>query len=410
VLENSKKLAVGVVLGFWIALLVLVPTCSATHTGKTGFDQISGLIGKKDAIMVAGPNGHILFAKNEKKKLVPASILKLFSSLVAMHYLGPRHRFSTEFYIDTDSNLKIKGYGDPLLVSEIVSEISRKLVTKLNGNENLNDLVLDNSYFDKPLTIPGITSSSEPYDAPNGALCVNFNTVNFKRSGNSYVSAEPQSPLLPVAIKKIKNSGLKNGRIVFSHENHEITFYAGALFQYFIKENGINFYGTLGLGRVNKYMDRLIFRYDSRYSLQQIISKLLEYSNNFTTNQLLITSGIKAFGAPGTLNKGVSAALAYAVDVLKVEGMTIYEGSGISRRNRVTAEHMLTVLEAFEPYRYLMRRQKNEYYKTGTLRGISTRAGYIIDNTGKPYRYVVMINTPGKTTGPVMKKLMHILN
>jgi D-alanyl-D-alanine carboxypeptidase/D-alanyl-D-alanine-endopeptidase (penicillin-binding protein 4) len=105
----------------------------------------------------------------------------------------------------------------------------------------------------------------------------------------------------------------------------------------------------------------------------------------------------------------VSAALTYAVGVLNIEGMTIYEGSGISRKNRVTAEHMLAVLNEFAPYRYLMRRQKNEYYKTGNLHGISTRAGYIRNKNGQLYRYVVMINTPGKTTGPVMKKLLRIL-
>ena len=106
----------------------------------------------------------------------------------------------------------------------------------------------------------------------------------------------------------------------------------------------------------------------------------------------------------------MSAALAYAVDVLKLEGTTVYEGSGISRKNRVTADHMLKVLNEFEPYRYLMRRQKKEYFKTGTLYGISTRAGYIRNNSGQLYRYVVMINTPGKTTGPVMKKLLRILD
>ncbi len=405
----SKTKAGSTLLWLWIFTGGLAFSCTVANAGPAGFEHISALIGKKDAIVVADPDGQIAFAKNEKTKLVPASILKLFTSLVAMHYLGPRYRFATEFYLDTESNLTIKGYGDPLLVSEVVADISRNLAAKLNRSEGLKNLVLDTSYFNQPLTIPGITSSSEPYDAPNGALCVNFNTVSFKRNGSSFVSAEPQTPLLPLAMKKIKASGLGKGRIVFSHENHEITFYAGKLFQYFIKKNGIDFYGTLNLGRVNNNADRLILRYDSRYSLKHIISKLLEYSNNFTTNQLLITSGIKAFGAPGTLNKGVSAALAYAVDVLKIEGMTIYEGSGISRKNRVTAEHMIMVLNEFAPYRYLMRRQKNEYYKTGTLHGISTRAGYIRNNNGQLYRYVVMINTPGKTTRPVMKNLLRII-
>ena len=144
--------------------------------------------------------------------------------------------------------------------------------------------------------------------------------------------------------------------------------------------------------------------------MRYIITQLLDYSNNFTTNQLLIASGIKAFGPPGTLNKGVSAALTYAVENLNIEGMTIFEGSGISRKNRITAAQMISVLNKFEPNHYLMRREKNEYYKTGTLYGISTRAGYIRNDQGQLYRYVVIINTPGKSARPVMKKLMQILD
>ena len=392
----------------WLRILIagLVSIGVAANSAAQSFEHLSELIGKRDALVVADPNGQILFAKNENKKLVPASILKLFTALVALHYLGPEYRFTTEFYLDRKLNLKIKGHGDPLLISEVVAEISRILATKLIKSIKLNNLVLDNSYFSQPLTIPGITSSSEPYDAPNGALCVNFNTVNFKRNESSYVSAEPQTPLLPFAADKIKAAGLNRGRIVFSHENQEVTVYAGKLFQYFLKENKIDFDGTLQLGKVNKITDKLILRYVSRYSLKYIISQLLEYSNNFTTNQLLIAAGIKAFGAPGTLNKGVSAALTYAVENLKIQGMTIYEGSGISRKNRVSAAHMITVLNKFAPNHHLMRSEKNEYYKTGTLSGISTRAGYLRTPNDQLYRYVVMINTPGKSTQPVMKKLL----
>jgi D-alanyl-D-alanine carboxypeptidase/D-alanyl-D-alanine-endopeptidase (penicillin-binding protein 4) len=234
--------------------------------------------------------------------------------------------------------------------------------------------------------------------------------VNFKQTTNGYISAEPQTPLLPFAIKKIKQSQMDEGRIVFSHEDHEITLYAGKLFEYFLNEHGIEFSGSVKLGRVNREADRLLFRYVSRVSLKQIISKLLEHSNNFTTNQLLITSGIKAYGPPGTLDKGVATALHYAEAVLKMNGITIFEGSGISRNNRVSAAHMHRVLDSFAPYYLLMNRQNNEFYKTGTLYGISTRAGYIQGKEGQLYRYVVMMNTPGKSTGKIMRILKRTLD
>jgi D-alanyl-D-alanine carboxypeptidase/D-alanyl-D-alanine-endopeptidase (penicillin-binding protein 4) len=372
--------------------------------------ELNRFIGKNDSILVADANGQIILAKNADKKLLPASILKIFTSLVALHYLGDDYRFPTEFYLDGQSNLKIKGYGDPLLISEVVSKISQVLAVLLKNSQPLNDLVLDDSYFQHPLTIPGITSSAQPYDAPNGSLCVNFNTVSFKRTSQGYISAEPQTPLLPFVIEKIKASGLKQGRIVFSHSQNEIVLYAGKLFQYFFEKQGMHFKGKVKMGRINDNTDRLIFRYDSSSSLAEIVVKLLEHSNNFTTNQLLIATGAEIIGPPGTLAKGVAIASDYAKGMLDIEDITIVEGSGISRDNRISAVQMDQVLQEFLPYHHLMRRHGREYYKTGTLYGVSTRAGYIKRSDGEFYRYVIMFNTPGKSTDSLILRLLRILD
>jgi len=393
-----------------LLLFGVVPSVgAAAGFGATGTEAITALIGAQDSIMVVDPNGSIIISKNDTKKLIPASTLKIFTALVAIHYLGPEHHYRTEFFIDNNSNLKIKGFGDPLLTSEIVQEISRLLAALLGQSTTINDLIVDDSYFNQPLTIPGISSSSQPYDAPNGALCVNFNTVFFKQTESGYISAEPQTPLLPYAEKKISNRELKAGRIVLSHVENENTVYAGKLFEYFLKQEGVPFSGNVKLGKVNHSRDKLIFRYTSRFSLAQIISKMLEHSNNFTTNQLFISAGIKAFSPPGNLEKGVEAAVAYASRELEIDDMTIVEGSGISRQNRVSAEQMLRILEAFGPNFLLLRQQGRDFYKTGTLHGISTRAGYIASQNGGRYRYVVMVNTQGKSTRPIMRQLLKFL-
>ena len=392
-------------LGIFISILT---TPSFLHAQE--LDDLSSFIGKNDSILVADARGQIVFAKNAHKKRMPASILKIFTSLVALHYLGDAYRFPTEFYLDKQSNLKIKGYGDPLLISEVISKISRVLAALLKNNRPLNDLVLDDSYFQQPLTIPGITSSSQPYDAPNGSLCVNFNTVNFKRTTQGYVSAEPQTPLLPFVIEKIKASGLEQGRIVFSHNKNEIALYAGKLFQYFFEKQGMRFSGKVKMGRIDNKSDRLIFRYDSSSSLAEIVVKLLEHSNNFTTNQLLIATGAKIIGPPGTLAKGVAIATDYAREMLDIDNIAIVEGSGISRDNRISAVEMDQVLQEFLPYHHLMRRQGREFYKTGTLYGVSNRAGYIKRTNGEFYRYVIMFNTPGKSTDALILRLLRILD
>jgi len=391
----------------WVMPLLLAASISSAGTAE--WDEIKSMIGSRDAIMVSEPAGRILIQKNGTLKLIPASVLKIFTSLVALHYLGPDYHYQTEFYLDDAANLKIKGYGDPLLTSEIVEVVSQLLAALLGASKSVNNLILDDSHFSQPLTIPGISASTQPYDAPNGALCVNFNTVNFRQTKSGYISAEPQTPLLPFAEKKISALRLNSGRYVLSHVANENTIYAGELFKYFLSRHGLRINGMVKLGRVNETADQLIYRYVSRFTMAEIIAGLLEHSNNFTTNQLLITSGVKAFGAPGNLEKGVRAALDYARQVLHIADLSIVEGSGISRNDRVSARQMLAILEAFEPYRFLMRRQGREYYKTGTLNGISTRAGFITDNSGTRFRYVVMINSPGKSTARIMLKLLQII-
>ena len=344
-----------------------------------------------------------MLAKNADQPLVPASTLKVFTSLMALHYLGPGYRFQTEFLLDRDSNLIVKGYGDPLLTSEVIGDIARKLAGRLR---HFQDLVLDDTYFEKPMAVPGITDSQEPYDAPNGALCVNFNTVNFSRTGNGFVSAEPQTPLLPFVRRKLEASPkLQKGRIVFSHADDDIVRYAGHLIGHFLDAAGVKMRGRIRLAERPTPPGRLVWRHAAPADLAQIVQQMLKYSNNFMANQVFLAVGAEVYGPPATLDKGVRAASRYARTELQTDHMRLVEGSGIARQNRVSARDLLAVLERFAPYRTLMRQADGVFYKTGTLRGVNTRVGYLEKPGAGWYRFVVLFNSPGKATASFMREL-----
>jgi D-alanyl-D-alanine carboxypeptidase/D-alanyl-D-alanine-endopeptidase (penicillin-binding protein 4) len=385
-----------------IALLLTGPPIPHSTAGSS-LEAVKTMIGRRDSILVTDPDGRVLISKNENRPLIPASTLKLFTALVALHTLGPEYRFETEFYCDDDDNLTIKGYGDPGLVSEVLPQIAHNLALKL---VRVNNIILDASHFAQPLEIPGISSSPEPYDAPNGALCVNFNTVFFKKVDGIYLSAEPQTPLLPMVLERITSSGLNKGRIVLSHNENEITLYSGYLFDYFLRHAGIEVAGKIATGTVRPDRDHLIYRHRSPKTLSDTIAGLLAYSNNYTTNQILIAAGVRRYGPPGTLEKGVQTARDYAREVLKIDDIHISEGSGISRDNRITACDMQKVLDAFAPYHTLMRSEGRQFYKTGTLHGISTRAGYIESPGGSLNRFVVLVNSPGRSAAKVTRRLI----
>lgn len=365
------------------------------------FSTVDEMIGDADAVAVATPDGRRIYSKNEDVMLTPASTLKILTALVAFEHLGTAYRFPTDFYVDEENNLIVKGYGDPFLVSETVATIARHLAGSI---DSVNHLVVDGSFF-ADASMPGTAENSiRSYDAPNGALCVNFNTVFFKTEKDGrLVSAEPQTPLLPTAVKRIREMQIPEGRVLFSSTSNETARYAGELFRYFLEASGVNVKGDIRMESANGGKASLVYRHYSDLDVTELVHRMMEYSNNFIANQLLLASGAAAYGPPAALEKGVRATLAYA-ETLSISP-EIVEGSGISRKNRVTAEMMIAILDAFAPHSELLQKRGRIFYKTGTLSGIQSRAGYIEGKDGVLYRFVVMLNTDGALADPIVDRI-----
>ena len=341
---------------------------------------------------------------------MPASTLKVLTALAAFHYLGPFYRYPTEFYTDNLQHLIIKGFGDPLLISEEVEAICIHLSKRL---KRITAVLIDDRYFSQPVRIHGRTSSLEPYDAPNGALGVNFNTVFFKTENGILVSGEPQTPLLPLAVSKIRKTGMSEGRITLSHDQGDIRTYAGEMFSFFLGKHGVTLSVQAPAAMV-KPLDApstLVYRHASRFTLESVVHKLLQFSNNYIANQLVLTLGAVCESAPGTVSKGMAVLDAYSAIQLGIEDIDVVEGSGISRLNRIRATDMLKMLVAFKPYYYLLKEKGGQYFKTGTLSGIRTRVGYFdLHGDGKSlYPFVIFMNTRGKRTEPVASLLESLL-
>lgn len=400
--ERSRRLVTILAVALWALIL---PSVSAPLAAANIHD-LDPWFGPKDAIVVTDAQGSVVYARHPDLPLIPASTLKLLTALVALHELGGGYRFAIDFHLSDDRSLIIRGYGDPLLISEEVDRIAAILSTRLSGGWSV---VTDDGFFSEPLTIPGVTDSAQPYDAPNGALCVNFNTVAFQSAGTSFVSGEPQTPLLPMVMDRIRRSGLQKGRIPLSRERGEATRYAGALFAHFLRKHGVQVIGDVRNGKVDPQRDRLIYRHLSGYDIDEVIRKMLEFSNNFIANQMLLAAGARRYGPPGNLDKAVQTALAFAGEQLGIGTLQIVEGSGISRKNRLSARQMATILDAFEPHRHLLLGGPGDAYKTGRLSGVRTRAGYLTTASRREYRYAVLFNGSKRDPEAVVRFLQRHL-
>ncbi len=380
------------------ALFSMVPNAGAGGDQRIGY-------------LLADAQGRILASRNIDQQFIPASTFKLLTSLEAIHHLGEHFRFKTDFFLGRNNTLKIRGYGDPFLTSEVIRALCRGLASTLEhrGISTVNNIEVDNGFFGPNVEIPGTGTSANPYDASVNAVGANFNTVSFKfnKKENRYTSAEPQTPLLDFAEKQIRASGLDQGRIVLPRPESRI--YAGRLVNYFLKKEGMAITGEVREGRVNPG-DEKIYTHISPYTLEELVQRLLQYSNNFMANQIFLTVGARASSSAATLEKGVSTLRTYATEVLGIPGTIISEGSGLSRENRITPRQMLKVLMAFKEHHGLMNHEGNEFYKTGTLSGIRTRAGYFADKNGRLYPYVIMVNQKGRGYGKIKNRLRAMVN
>ncbi|PIE71862.1 MAG: hypothetical protein CSA22_00720 [Deltaproteobacteria bacterium] len=391
------------------SLLVLVPG-SRCKAGEGLFG-----LGPCDSLLVTGPDGRVLFSVKPDVPRIPASVIKLLTASAAFHYLTPDYRFRTRYRLDDRQRLWVTGYGDPLYISEVIAAHAETLargVRDTTGSDALAGVCLDDAAIPQPVRIPGVLSGSlQPYDAPNGALCANFNTVVFKTAADgSLVTAEAQTPLVDWVKPWIRATGQTGGRIHLSPEQDAFRYYPGHLLAAFLAEAGISVSGPVRLATWSRDQTAVrTWEFSSPWTLHEGVRRLMQYSNNFIANQLILTLGREQPDAKqpaDTMAAGRNQLNRYAQDILKLETARLVEGSGISRENQISCADMDRVLIAFLPYRDLLVRKRNLSYKTGTLSGISARAGYIdVPDRGGPVRFVIFCNTRGSDAQAVMIKV-----
>ncbi|MBN1755716.1 D-alanyl-D-alanine carboxypeptidase [bacterium] len=356
-------------------------------------NQVEKLAGD-GAVCVTDLDGNILYSLRENKLLVPASILKIATAEAFIHEIGStQFRFPTQFYLDSLRNLYVKGYGDPYFVSEEISLIAQEIAPLLE-EKPLNGLFLDDTYFAPHIVIPGISHSLNPYDALNGALLVNFNTIFVSVSSvNKVSSAEEQTPLTDTAERLALAQGKKGTfRINLASDTELQLKYAGELLQAIFKQNGIRFQGGIQKRKVPEYLS-VFYVHESSKDLEDVLQGLFKYSNNLIANQLLLYLGARKYGPPATLRKGTDALTEYLREKFQDETFSITEGSGISRQNQITALQMCTLLRSFFPYRELLPMNEGIYAKTGTLNNVNTLAGYFdSSNLGKTLCFAIILN------------------
>jgi D-alanyl-D-alanine carboxypeptidase/D-alanyl-D-alanine-endopeptidase (penicillin-binding protein 4) len=339
-------------------------------------------------------DGTAIASFRDDDPLIPASILKVATAYCALEELGRDYRFETLFLSDFSGTLFIKGSGDPGLVSETLQEIAIAIAEKVHY---IDRIVVDTSLFSSQIAIDGSDRSLNPYDAKNAAFVANYSTALVTRSkrDGAVSSAEPHTPLTPLS----QSAGLRlargsTERINLSQNMQSGTRYGGELLAAFLRSKGVAGAMRVDLGGVDSGA-KVLLRHRSQNTLEDTIRGMLEFSNNFTANQIFLTLGHERFGAPATVPKGKRALSDCLSTRVGWRDFQIEEGSGLSRKNRVTGQQMTALLKRFERYSFLLPNKQGYLAKTGTLRGVNSLAGYLdlAGSNGQNARFSIIINS-----------------
>jgi D-alanyl-D-alanine carboxypeptidase/D-alanyl-D-alanine-endopeptidase (penicillin-binding protein 4) len=250
----------------------------------------------------------------------------------------------------------------------------------------------DDSLFAPTLDIPGRSASDNPYDAPVTALAANFNTLNLRVSGGTVASAEPQTPLTPLARRV--GQGLANGtqRVNLKDKGLGARYFAELLTAK-LEAAGVKVTAEPRVGLVPPGA-KLLLAYKSSRDLRAMLAPMLEYSNNFVANGLFLKLADRGDGGTITIAQAQASMARWIDKEFRWRDYRVEDGAGLSRGNRLSARQLVDVLDAFAPYRSLLPRQGDLILaKTGTLTGVSTYVGYV-NRGGHWAPFSLLINQP----------------
>jgi D-alanyl-D-alanine carboxypeptidase/D-alanyl-D-alanine-endopeptidase (penicillin-binding protein 4) len=321
-------------------------------------------------------NGEVAFSHNLDASLMPASTMKLVTAVVALKTFGSNFRFKTSvIWRASDSTLFLVGAGDPALKTSHLKELARKVRTNLGLVANKIKIKSDTSLFPAHSLAPGWAAGQIPGEVRTlSSLVVND-------SGGK----APAKTAVQLFSSLLRTQGFT-------------TQYKGD-------------------GKAAGVQVAVV----SGSPLTQTIKRMLEESNNDYAEILFRASTVQAgFNATwaNSRNHAITVLQSLGLDTSKV---SLIDGSGLSRKNRMTTNFLARLLwAARSPAQPVLNKLLDEHMlpiggktgtlrtryddtktkcarglveaKTGGLRDVTSLAGYTRSKTGSIAVFAVIVN------------------
>ncbi len=406
-------------------------------------------------------SGESLVELNPELPRAPASTMKLLPTWAALDLLGPSYTWKTRAWADAPvvkgvlkGNLYLQGGGDPLLTIErwwrFVSDLRQTGLRVIEG-----DIIIDQTRFAAPDERPEDFDGKfwRTYNVLPDAMLVNWQSSDFTiRPADDGQGIEIGIQPFPEGLVVDNRVTLTNGRCVGRDRRVGYTIaptnparvvvtgrlatscgpqtqrlaimepaqYAWGTFVTLWRQQGGEFRGGM-LRAPTPPSARLLLTQESQ-PLAEIVRVTNKYSSNMMARALVLAIAAEKSGTPAT----TAAGEAVIEDWLKSRGLRFPElvignGSGLSRDARISGDSMARMLvnawkSRFAPEflaslalggldgtlqkRFASLNDPSRIrMKTGTLRDVSSIAGYVSGASGRSYAVVILVNHPGAQNG-----------
>ncbi len=422
--------------------------------------------------VVSLDTGATVFERNPQKPLIPASNTKLFTAALVLDRLGPNYRIRTSLLARKEADrrgrvvgdLVLYGRGDPSLSSfypsgnlsaslgRLAESLARSGVRSVRG-----EVIADESYFLGPPFGSGwaIEDLDSYYSPEVSALSLQDNVAEWvvlpgRRVGSpaSLVFSTPVSPLTaqnhlltsaegtPASLQSERLLGQNVLRVwgdvplgVLPLTNvvtvHRPAEWFGQLFRAAAIQRGIRIEGGVhtldGFERAPAPLrtnDWTELGSIESPPMSELVQAMMKPSNNLYAQLLFLQVGALGSAQNALINtegRAVEAMRRFLKAILVGHPEPhLEEGAGLSRRNAVCAESIVTLLKYMDHHpasgvykdsmpvagvdgtlRGRMRHtaaENNLRGKTGTLRGVNSLSGYVTTATGERLAFSILLN------------------
>lgn len=266
--------------------------------------------GNVSGVVLDAKSDGTVWDHNGATALMPASNTKLATATAALTVLGPNHRFQTKV-VYGDGTLTLVGGGDRTLTSADLAEMTKDAVAGLKAAGRTSvKVAVDDSLFPEPTLAPGWND------------------------GYYLDSVAPVRAL-----------------VIDGHAVTDTSIDAGQVFAKQLATHGITVDGDV-TRRTEEVTDVPVARHKSA-KLSDIVHHMIKVSDNNAAETLLRMTALRA-GQPATFEGGT----AVVRDVLSrrygvsLENFEMYDGSGLSRANRIPARTLAEILDLLTEKRY----------------------------------------------------------